>query len=65
MDKDFKLVWLACGTDDFAIVGGRNLDKLLTSKGVTHQWTESPGYRHDYQIWRVYLKDFAMLLFKK
>jgi len=63
-NKDFKLVWLGCGTDDFAINGGRTLDKLLTSKGITHQWTESPGYRHDYQIWRVYLKDFAVQLFK-
>jgi enterochelin esterase-like enzyme len=63
-NKDFKLVWLGCGTDDFAIDGGRNLDKLLTSKGIIHQWTESSGYRHDYQIWRVYLKDFAVQLFK-
>jgi len=62
-NKDYKLIWLGCGTDDFAIDGGRNLDKLLTSKGINHQWTESPGFRHDYQIWRVYLKDFAAQLF--
>jgi len=64
-NKDFKLVWLGCGTDDMlAINGGRTLDKLLTSKGINHQWTESPGYRHDYQVWRLYLKDFATQLFK-
>jgi enterochelin esterase-like enzyme len=63
-NKDYKLIWLGCGTDDFAIDGGRNLDKLFTSKGINHQWTESPGYRHDYQIWRVYLKDFAVQLFQ-
>jgi enterochelin esterase family protein len=63
-NKDFKLIFLGCGTDDQAINGGRTLDKLLTSKGINHQWTESPGYRHDYQIWRIYLKDFAIQLFK-
>lgn len=64
-NKDFKLIWIGCGTDDFALEGGRTLDKLLTSKGINHQWTESPGYRHDYQIWRIYLKDFATRLFKE
>ncbi len=64
-NKDFKLIWLGSGTDDGAVNGGRTLDKLFTSKGITHQWTESPGYRHDYQIWRVYLKDFAVQRFKK
>jgi hypothetical protein len=31
-------------------------DKALTSKGIRHE-VESPGYRHDYQIWRIYLRD--------
>jgi enterochelin esterase-like enzyme len=63
-NKDFKLIWLGSGTDDAAINGGRTLDKVLTAKGIKHEWTESPGYRHDYQIWRIYLKDFAVQLFK-
>ncbi|HYV39945.1 MAG TPA: alpha/beta hydrolase-fold protein [Gemmataceae bacterium] len=63
-NKDYKLIYLACGTDDGAINGGRTLDKVLTAKGIKHQWTESPGYRHDYQCWRIYLKDFAVQLFK-
>jgi len=63
-NKDFKVLYFACGTDDTIINGGRTLDKLLTSKGITHQWTETTGGRHDYQVWRVYLRDFASQLFK-
>jgi enterochelin esterase family protein len=63
-NKDFKLIWLGCGTDDNAINGGRALDKVFTSKGIHHEWIESPGYRHDYQIWRVYLRDLLPKLFR-
>ena len=52
------------GTDDNVINGGRALDKVLTSKGIHHQWVESPGYRHDYQIWRMYLRDLLPKLFR-
>ena len=63
-NQDFKLIWLGCGTDDNAINGGRALDKVLTSKGIRHEWVESPGYRHDYQIWRIYLRDLLPKLFR-
>jgi enterochelin esterase-like enzyme len=63
-NKDFKLIWLGCGTDDGAINGGRALDKVLTEKGIRHEWVESPGYRHDYQIWRIYLRDLLPRLFR-
>jgi len=63
-NKDFKVLYFASGDDDGAVNGGRNIHKQLTDKGITHQWTESPGGRHDYQVWRVYLKEFASQLFK-
>jgi enterochelin esterase family protein len=63
-NKDFKLIWLGCGTDDNAINGGRALDKVLTSKGIRHEWVESPGFRHDYQIWRIYVRDLLPRLFR-
>lgn len=63
-NKAYKLIWLGCGTDDAAINGGRALDKALTSKGIRHEWVESPGYRHDYQIWRIYLRDLLPKLFR-
>ena len=63
-NKAFKLIWLGCGTDDSAITGGRALHKVLAEKGIRHEWVESPGYRHDYQIWRIYLRDLLPKLFR-
>ena len=63
-NKDFKLIWLGCGTDDSAVNGGRALDKAPTAKGIKHEWIESPGHRHDYQIWRIYLREVLPRLFK-
>jgi enterochelin esterase-like enzyme len=63
-NKAFKLIWLGCGTDDAALNGGRALHKVLTEKGIRHEWVESPGYRHDYQIWRIYLRDLLPKLFR-
>jgi len=63
-NKDYHLIWLGCGGDDGAIGSGRAFDKLLTSKGIHHQWTETPGYRHDYTIWRIYLNEMVPLLFR-
>jgi enterochelin esterase family protein len=64
MNKDFKLIWLGSGTDDRAIEGGRALERVLTSKGIRHEWVESEGYRHDYQIWRIYFRDLLPKLFQ-
>jgi enterochelin esterase-like enzyme len=63
-NQDYKLIWIGCGTDDRAIDGCRNLDRLLTSKDIKHEFTESPGYRHDYQIWRIYLCTVLQKLFR-
>ena len=63
-NKAFKLIWLGCGTDDAAINGGRALDKVLKEKNIRHEWVESEGYRHDYQIWRIYLRDLLPKLFR-
>jgi len=63
-NQDFRLIWLGSGTDDNAVNGGRTLDKVLTNKGIRHEWVESPGYRHDYQIWRIYLRDLLPKLFR-
>jgi len=64
-NKTYKMIWLGCGDDDTtAIIGTRNLHNLLTSRGVTHTYVESPGAHHDYQIWRVYLATNLPLLFR-
>ena len=63
-NQQYKLIWAGCGTEDpIAFAGGKSFDKLLTAKNIRHEWVESPGYRHDYQIWRIYLHDLLPRLF--
>ena len=64
-NQDFKLIWVGVGTEDTtAYTGSKNLHETLAAAGVKHEWVESPGYRHDYQIWRIYLRDVLPKLFK-
>jgi enterochelin esterase family protein len=63
-NKDYKLIWVGCGTDDTLINNCRTFDRLLTERKITHEYTESPGYRHDYQIWRIYLHTVLPKLFR-
>lgn len=65
-NEEFKLIWIGCGTEDAtALNGTRNFRRILAGKGIKHEWVESPGYRHDYQIWRIYLRDVLPKLFMK
>jgi enterochelin esterase-like enzyme len=64
-NKDYKLIWVGCGTDDALINACRTFDRLLTNRGINHEYTESLGYRHDYQIWRVYLHTVLPKLFRE
>ncbi len=58
-----KLYFLACGTSDFLYEGSKTLDATLTKNGLTHTFFESEG-GHTWANWRLYLNNFAPLLFK-
>jgi enterochelin esterase-like enzyme len=65
VNKDYKLIWLGVGSDDNQATNtDRAFTKVLTEKGIKHEWTESPGYHHDYQIWRIYLHTVLPKLFR-
>ena len=58
------MLWLGCGTEDFASAGMKNLHMLLDAKKVKHVWNES-GAGHGWPNWQVYLTKFAQLLFRE
>ena len=62
-NKDFKLIWIGCGSDDGLLPGDRKFEELLTAKGIKHQWIITPGYGHAWTLWRVYLRDLLPKLF--
>jgi enterochelin esterase family protein len=64
-NRIYKMIWVGCGDDDTtALNGTRNLHNLLTSRGVTHTYVETPGAHHDYQVWRQYLATNLPMLFR-
>jgi enterochelin esterase family protein len=63
LNAKLKVLWLGCGTEDFAYAGVKGLSDLLTKKNVRHVWNESGG-GHSWPNWQVYLSKYAPLLFQ-
>jgi enterochelin esterase-like enzyme len=59
----YKLYWIGCGTDDFLYSAAKNLVAKMQEKNLPITFRESPG-GHTWSNWRIYLSEFAPLLFK-
>ncbi len=59
-----RLLWIACGTEDRLIDGGRKFRAWLKSKEIRHTEIETPG-AHTWMVWRRNLAAFASLLFQE
>ena len=61
----FRLIWIACGTEDDLIKLNRDVRAWLAakSKAVALREIETPG-AHTWMVWRRNLTDFAPLLFR-
>lgn len=62
-EAGYKLYWLACGNADFLYGSAQALDQKLTDNGLEHTFFVTEG-GHTWANWRVYLNNFAPLLFK-
>ncbi len=66
LDTQFKkkpaLYWIAIGDDDFLYDANKDFRHLLDSKGYDYVYYET-GEGHIWKNWRIYLSEFAPLLF--
>ncbi len=62
-NKQLKLLWIACGTEDRLITLNRQLKSWLKDKGVQFTDIETPGM-HTWMVWRRNLTALAPLLFR-
>ena len=62
-NKQLKLLWIACGTEDSAMAGARSTHEALQKAGIQHTFVASEGAHH-WRVWRRYLRDVAPLLFR-
>jgi enterochelin esterase family protein len=59
----YKLYWIGCGKDDFVYQSVIKLRSTLDTHGFKYTYRESTG-GHTWANWRIYLSEFAPLLFK-
>lgn len=62
-NKKLKLLWIACGKDDFLLQRNEAFIATLKDKGLRHEWYLTAG-NHSWPIWRGYLADFLPRLFR-
>jgi enterochelin esterase-like enzyme len=58
-----KLYWIACGKEDFLFDGVTQLRALYDEVGLDYTYRESEG-GHSWNNWRLYLSEFAPMLFR-
>ncbi|WP_031426300.1 esterase [Flavimarina sp. Hel_I_48] len=63
MDNGYKLYWIAIGKKDFLYKANEEYRAKLDAMGMPYEYVESDG-GHIWRNWRVYLSDFAPMLFK-
>ena len=62
-NQRLKLLWIACGRDDFLLRRNEDFIVLLKEKAVRHEWRLTEG-NHSWPVWRGYLAEFLPLLFQ-
>ena len=63
MDNGYKLYWIAIGKTDFLYDANTEYRAKLDAMGMPYEYIESEG-GHIWRNWRVYLTQFAPLLFQ-
>lgn len=58
-----KLLWIACGKDDFLLRRNEEFIALLKERNIRHDWRLTDG-NHSWPVWRTYLGEFAPLVFQ-
>jgi enterochelin esterase family protein len=61
--KGYKLYWIGCGSTDFLYQAAKNLVAKMEEHGLEYTYRESSG-GHTWSNWRIYLSEFAPLLFQ-
>jgi enterochelin esterase family protein len=61
-NKKLKLLWIACGKDDFLLKRNEEFIALLDEHKINHDWELTAG-NHSWPVWRDYLAMFIPRLF--
>lgn len=59
----YELYWIACGTEDFLFNSVEYMTEFLDGIGFEYEYLETGG-GHTWDIWRLYLSEFAPKIFR-
>ncbi len=62
-NERLKLLWIACGREDFLLQRNEQFIALLKDRNIRHEWHLTDG-NHSWPVWRLYLADLAPRLFR-
>jgi enterochelin esterase-like enzyme len=63
LNRQLRLLWFACGKEDFLLKANQDLAAAMQARNVRHTYVETEG-NHSWPVWRRYLADFAPLVFR-
>jgi enterochelin esterase family protein len=63
VNAKLKVFWFACGKQDSLFERSQKFSDLLDARQIKHTFRPSEG-AHVYKVWRLYLSEFAPLLFR-
>ncbi|KAF0095100.1 MAG: esterase [Puniceicoccaceae bacterium 5H] len=63
VNRQFDLIYLACGSDDPRILGHREFAQKLRDAGIEVTFHEMPG-GHEWSVWRHELRNFLQRVFQ-
>jgi len=62
-DIGYRLYWIACGVDDFLFESVEYMTEFLDGMDFEYEYLETGG-GHSWDIWRLYLTEFAPMIFR-
>lgn len=64
VNQQLKLLWIACGKEDFLLSMNEAMTAALDQHGIQHEWHLTEG-DHSWPVWRTYLTEFLPKLFQR
>jgi enterochelin esterase-like enzyme len=62
-NKQLRLVWIGCGTEDGAFAASKSFSGFLEERRIAHTFRETSG-AHTWMMWRRYMNEISPLLFR-
>jgi enterochelin esterase family protein len=63
-NNQLKLLFMGVGEKDSLLAANQTFEQQLTAAGIKHEWEDTPGYWHQWTVWRLYLHENLQKLFQ-